>query len=122
MIFLVLTIFLIIATRPFAVKKLKLGKEDTNINSLIGQNAVVIDSISEFSKGSVKTKNGVVWVAASENSKNREFPRAIRDARPLSSFRLPLRRRTILPWETIPEIIVIEHPRRRMATDDALEI
>ena len=64
-VFLVLTILLVIFTRPFAVKKLKLGKEKTNVDSLLGQEVIVISEIKEFSKGQVKTKNGVIWSAES---------------------------------------------------------
>lgn len=61
LLFLVLTIALIVTTRPFAVKKLKLGKNKTNVNSLIGQEVLVVKKISPFQKGEVKAKNGVIW-------------------------------------------------------------
>ncbi len=67
--FLFLTIVFILTTRPFAVKKLKLGKDKTNIDSLEGQEVLVTKKISKFQKGEVKAKNGVVWTAknADEN-------------------------------------------------------
>ena len=39
--FLVLTIVLVLTTRPFAMKKLKLGKNTTNVNSMEGQEVLV---------------------------------------------------------------------------------
>lgn len=63
LIFLLLTIVLIVTTRPFAVKKLKLGKNKTNVNSLIGQKVLVVKKISPFEKGEAKAKNGVIWTA-----------------------------------------------------------
>lgn len=63
LIFLLLTIVLIVTTRPFAVKKLKLGKNKTNVNSLVGQEVLVVKKISPFQKGEVKAKNGVIWTA-----------------------------------------------------------
>lgn len=63
LLFLVLTIALIVTTRPFAVKKLKLGKNKTNVNSLVGQEVLVVKKISPFQKGEVKAKNGVIWTA-----------------------------------------------------------
>lgn len=63
LLFLVLTIALIVITRPFAVKKLKLGKNKTNVNSLVGQEVLVVKKISPFQKGEVKAKNGVIWTA-----------------------------------------------------------
>ncbi|MEE0887296.1 MAG: NfeD family protein [Treponema sp.] len=67
--FLVLTIVLVLTTRPFAMKKLKLGKNTTNVNSMEGQEVLVTKKISKFEKGEVKAKNGVIWSAknADEN-------------------------------------------------------
>ncbi len=61
--FLVMTIVLVLTTRPFAVKKLKLGKDKMNVNSMEGQEVLVIKKISKFEKGEVKAKNGVIWSA-----------------------------------------------------------
>ena len=65
-IFLVLSLVLLIFARPFAVKKLRVGKEKTNIDGLIGKTAVVIKTIHEFEKGEIKL-NGLMWSAASED-------------------------------------------------------
>lgn len=65
LIFALITVFLVIFTRPFAIKKLKNGSDKTNVNSLIGQEVLVVKSISAFSKGEVKSKNGVLWSALS---------------------------------------------------------
>ena len=45
------------------MKKLKLGKNTTNVNSLEGQEVLVTKKISKFEKGEVKAKNGVIWSA-----------------------------------------------------------
>ncbi len=66
-IFLVITIALIVFTRPFAIKKLKLGKTKTNIDTLEGQEVLVEKKIAPFAKGEVKAKNGVFWAAVSED-------------------------------------------------------
>ncbi len=63
LIFLLLTIALVLTTRPFAVKKLKLGKNATNVNSMVGQEVLVTKKITKFEKGEVKAKNGVIWSA-----------------------------------------------------------
>ena len=70
LLFLVLTIALIVTTRPFAVKKLKLGKNKTNVNSLVGQEVLVVKKISPFQKGEVKAKNGVIWTAQNADSQS----------------------------------------------------
>ena len=60
-------------TRPFAVKKLKLGRVATNINSLDGQEVLVVKKITRFDKGEVKSSNGVVWTAMLESGE--EIPK-----------------------------------------------
>jgi len=65
LIFLIITIALIVFTRPFVMKKLKLGKNVTNVNSLIGQEVLVVKAIEQFQKGEGKTKNGVIWTVTS---------------------------------------------------------
>ena len=68
LIFLLVTILLMIFTRPFAVKKLMLGRVTTNVNSLDGQEVLVVRKITQFEKGEVKASNGVLWTAIGEGS------------------------------------------------------
>lgn len=65
LIFVLLTLILLIFTRPFAVKKLKLGKNKTNVNNMEGQEVFVTKAISKFQKGEAKAKNGVIWTVSS---------------------------------------------------------
>jgi membrane protein implicated in regulation of membrane protease activity len=67
LIFLSIATLLLIFTRPFAVKKFKMGKEKTNVDSLVGKHVLVIKKISEFEKGEVKL-NGLIWAARSEDN------------------------------------------------------
>ncbi|MBQ0039481.1 MAG: NfeD family protein [Treponema sp.] len=68
LIFIFLTAILAFLTRPFVVKFLRTGKQsEGNINSLDGQTVLCVSPISEFKFGEVKTKNGVVWTAKSED-------------------------------------------------------
>jgi len=67
LIFLVISGVLLIFTRPVAVKKLNIGKEKTNSESLVGQSAVVIAEITQDQKGQVKV-GGQIWSAASVNT------------------------------------------------------
>lgn len=71
LIFLVISSLLLIFTRPIAIKKLKVGREKTNTDSLIGAKALVVKEITEFEKGLVKI-NGVEWSAQSIDSKKIE--------------------------------------------------
>lgn len=68
LIFAVITVLLIIFTRPFAIKKLKNGNEKTNVNSLEGEEVLVTKTITKFEKGLAKGKNGIIWSATSENN------------------------------------------------------
>ena len=68
LIFLLITILLMIFTRPFAVKKLMLGRVTTNVNSMDGQEVLVVRKITQFEKGEVKASNGVLWTAIGEGS------------------------------------------------------
>jgi membrane protein implicated in regulation of membrane protease activity len=67
LIFLAISAVLLIFTRPLAIKKFKMGKEKTNVDSLIGKHVLITKTISEFEKGEVKV-NGLVWAARSENN------------------------------------------------------
>lgn len=67
LIFVLLTFVLVVFTRPFAIKKLKVGKNQTNVNVLEGQEVLVIKPISKFQKGEVKATNGVVWAAKAQD-------------------------------------------------------
>jgi membrane protein implicated in regulation of membrane protease activity len=64
--FLSIAILLLIFTRPFTVKKLKVGATKTNVNALWGQNAVVIKKIAKFERGEIKV-GGQIWGAVTED-------------------------------------------------------
>lgn len=74
LIFFLITILLMIFTRPFAVKKLHLGRVMTNVNSLDGQEVLVVKKITKFEKGEVKASNGILWTAIGAESEN-EIPK-----------------------------------------------
>ncbi len=65
--FLVLTFILLITTRPVLMKKFKIGKYATNVDSVMGQEVIVTKTVSKFEKGEAKAKNGVIWSATSES-------------------------------------------------------
>lgn len=65
-IFLLVSALLLLFTRPIVKKKLKVGKEKTNIDSLAGREALVVQIISPVSPGQVKT-DGLIWSAVAEN-------------------------------------------------------
>lgn len=65
--FLVVSILLIYFTRPLAKKKLKVGKEKTNVDALIGKEAIVTTAIKPFSAGQAKV-DGLTWSAVASNN------------------------------------------------------
>jgi membrane protein implicated in regulation of membrane protease activity len=67
LIFLAISAVLLIFTRPVAIKKFKMGKEKTNVESFAGKHVLVTKTISEFEKGEAKL-NGLVWAARSEDN------------------------------------------------------
>jgi len=66
LIFLVISALLLIFTRPVAIKKFRMGKEKTNVESFAGKHVLVTKAVGEFEKGEVKL-NGLIWAARSEN-------------------------------------------------------
>ena len=67
LIFLAISAVLLFFTRPIAVKKFKIGKYKTNVDSLIGMHALVTRQIGEFENGEIKI-NGQFWSARSEDA------------------------------------------------------
>ena len=66
MIFLGISAILLFFTRPLAIKKFKTGKVKTNVDSLVGKNALVTKTITEFDRGEIKI-NGQIWSAKTED-------------------------------------------------------
>ena len=65
LLFLVMTLVLLFTTRPLLIKKLKLGRVRTNVDSMLLQEVVVTKTVSRFEKGEAKGKNGVIWTVTS---------------------------------------------------------
>jgi len=65
LIFLAISAVLLFFTRPLALKKFRTGRVKTNVDSLVGKNALVIKQITEFDRGEVKL-NGQIWSARLE--------------------------------------------------------
>ena len=70
-IFLTISAILLYFTRPLAIKKFKTGKEKTNVDSLVGMNALVTKKITEFDRGEVKL-NGQIWSAKTQDGSTLE--------------------------------------------------
>lgn len=70
LIFLLVAIALVFFTRPFAIKKLHIGKTKTNVESLVGQEVVVTKDITTIKKGEAKTLDGVIWMSKSKDNGN----------------------------------------------------
>lgn len=64
-VFLVVSVLLIYFTRPLAKKKLKVGNEKTNVDALVGKEAIVTQTIEQFGAGQAKV-DGLTWTAAAK--------------------------------------------------------
>ena len=63
LVFLVVSVLLLIFTRPLAIKYLNKGVSNTNVNSLIGKKAVVINEINNLAQTGHVRINDVEWIA-----------------------------------------------------------
>ena len=66
LVFLAVSLILVATTRKVAMDKLKIGRIKTNIDELIGKEAVVVKEIRPYTTGEVKL-DGKVWRAMSES-------------------------------------------------------
>lgn len=64
-VFLVVSIALIAATRPLARKRLNAKTEKTNVDAIIGTEGIVEEKISQYKTGQVRA-DGKVWTATCE--------------------------------------------------------
>ena len=61
--FLVISLVLLIFTRPLAVRYMNKGVPKTNVNSLIGERAVVIQKINNLEQSGQVRINDIEWMA-----------------------------------------------------------
>ena len=67
-VFLVVSIVLLIVTRPIVMKYFNQKRERTNAESLIGQKAIVIETIDSIHGVGRVTVNGMEWSAKTDES------------------------------------------------------
>ena len=71
--FLSITLLLLLTTRPVVVRKLKVGRNRTNVDTMLGQDVIVTKHVGRFEKGEARAKNGVIWaITASDDSEIEE--------------------------------------------------
>ena len=63
LLFLIISLVLLIFTRPLAVRYMNKGVPKTNVNSLIGERAVVIQKINNLEKTGQVRINDIEWMA-----------------------------------------------------------
>lgn len=59
-------VLLLITTRPYLLKKLKVGESKTNLDRIIGMKGIVSEDISTLSPGEVKV-DGKRWTAIADS-------------------------------------------------------
>lgn len=65
-VFFIVSIALLVFTRPIAKDYLKIGAQKTNVSEIIGRKAIVKKRITSHETGQVKIK-GQIWTAVSED-------------------------------------------------------
>lgn len=65
LLFLAITLGLVLTTRPVFVKKLKIGRNKTNVDTMIGDEIIITKAVSRFEKGEGRSRNGVIWSVTS---------------------------------------------------------
>ena len=66
-VFLVVSLILLLTTRPFAAKYLNKNTTKTNVEELIGRTVKVTETIDNINETGHVTINGVVWLARAEH-------------------------------------------------------
>ena len=66
--FLIVSILLLVLTRPVAIKFFNQKREKTNAESLIGQKAIVLEKIDTLHSTGVAEINGLQWSAKTEDA------------------------------------------------------
>lgn len=65
--FIVISFIMLVFTRPFAIKYINKGTVKTNVDSLIGMKAKVVQKIDNAQAQGYVTINGMEWAARSED-------------------------------------------------------
>ena len=66
--FLVVSVLLLLFTRPVAVRYMNKNRTKTNVDSMAGKEAVVTEEIDNLKAQGVVQVNGLEWTARAENS------------------------------------------------------
>lgn len=67
-VFIIVSVLLLVLTRPIAVKYFNQNRQKTNVESLIGQQALVLEDVDTLhAAGQVKV-NGQIWSAKTEET------------------------------------------------------
>ena len=74
--FLVVSIILLICTRPVVEKHLNANRTKTNVDSLAGRHGKVIEEIDNFNQTGKVMLDGMEWMARSEDASIKIMPEA----------------------------------------------
>lgn len=67
-IFLVVSVALLLFTRPLAIKYLNTNRTRTNVDSLIGKEAVITETINNLKNTGAADIHGVTWTARTDSN------------------------------------------------------
>ncbi len=66
-VFLIVSIMLLVLTRPVIERKLNTSRTKTNVNSIIGREGRVTETIDNFTQTGIVIINGLEWTARSSS-------------------------------------------------------
>ena len=67
-VFLVVSVALLLFTRPLAIKYLNTNRTRTNVDSLIGKDAVITETINNLKNTGAADIHGVTWTARTDSN------------------------------------------------------
>lgn len=74
--FLILSLVFLAFTRPVAIKYLKVGNVKTNVDAIVGENAIITMAIVKHGVGQAKV-NGQIWTCITEDESEIEIGKEV---------------------------------------------
>lgn len=69
--FIIVSIILLVFTRPFAIQYVNKNRAKTNVEGIIGKSAVVIEAIDNLQELGHASLNGLEWMARTQDDQTR---------------------------------------------------
>lgn len=91
--FFAISVVLLVFTRPWALRFMNSGKTKTNVDSLIGENAVILEEVNNLKETGKAQVRGMEWTVRAENGDERIEKGAVVTIEKVQGVKLIVRRR-----------------------------